>query len=124
MTTEPEFDVLKVPSAKMLPAGMLSDVWPSDAMLEFEELRRTGIELIAFDGRPASSTTSTLTTPLSVLGRNGEGEANTKSFDGNPLGVTVVNRSDGGEGGLSPSECAVIWVEPGVVVVVTLAMAY
>lgn len=89
MTAEPGLEVLNIPSAKIFPAGMLREVWPSEAMLELEVLRRTGMDVIAFDGSPASSTTSTLTTPVSVLGRNVEGEVNTMSLEGNPLGVTV-----------------------------------
>ncbi len=96
--------MLNVPSDKKLPGEIVRDVWPSEAMLALDELRRTGMVLIAFDGSPASSTTSTLTIPLSVLGRKIEGEASTKSLEGNPLGVTVVNGSEGGDGGLSPSE--------------------
>lgn len=104
MTAAPELEVLNVPSARMLPAGMVSDVWPSEAMLALDELRKTGMEVIAFEGSPASSTTSTRTIPLSDLGRNIDGDVKTKSLEGNPLGVTVVNGSEGGEGGLSPSE--------------------
>jgi len=91
-------------------------------MLMLEEVSCRGIGVIALDGRPASSTTSTRSTPLSALGRYSEGDDNTLSLDGNPLGVTVV-RVDGGSE-TRPSAWAVICVSPGVVVVVTLATAY
>jgi len=77
---------------------------------------------IAFEGSPASSTTSTLTVPESALGKNVEGEVKTRSLDGYPLGLTVSRGA--GEGELRPTAWAVIIAVPGVVVVVTLAKAY
>src|SRR5579863_1213453 len=106
----------------MLPAGITSVLWSRLAMLLLEDVNWTVMSLIAFEGRPASSTTSTLTLPTSDLGRNSEGEVNTLSFDGKPLGVTVVIGADCGAP--SPWAWAVIIAVPGVGVVVTLAMAY
>ena len=60
----PGLDVVKVPSTKIDPAGIVRDWVAREAMLEFEELRNTGIGVIAFEGSPAWSTTSTLTVPL------------------------------------------------------------
>jgi hypothetical protein len=91
-------------------------------MLPLEEVRVTAIGVMALEGKPASSTTSTLTTPESGLGRKVEGEVKTSSFEGYPLGLTVC-RGDG-EGEFRPSAWAVIDAVPGVEVVVTFAMAY
>ena len=89
-------------------------------MLSFEELNETGIALIAFEGRPAWSTTSTLTIPESALGRKTLGDVKTSSLDGYPLGITV--ETDVGGGDCNPSDDAVIIASPGVLVVVTFAI--
>jgi hypothetical protein len=77
---------------------------------------------MALEGNPASSTTSTLTTPVSDLGKNVDGEVKTRSLDGYPLGLTVASGEGAGE--FRPSAWAVIMAIPGVAVVVTFAMAY
>jgi hypothetical protein len=118
----PGVSVLKDPSANILPAGMVSELWLRDAMLAFVEVSCTGMALIAFEGSPASSTTSTLRMPVSALSKKTLGDVMTRSLDGNPLGITVVSWV--GLGDVRPSALAVIIAVPGVVVVVTLAIAY
>ena len=122
MTALPGSVVLKDPSARMLPAGIINEVWLRDATLALEELNETGMGVMALDGNPASSTTSTLTVPVSALGRKVAGLVNTSSLDGYPLGFTVCTGEGGGE--VSPWDWAVIIAVPGVAVVVTLTTTY
>ena len=122
ITALPGSEVLKDPSARMLPAGIIKEAWLRDATLVFEELNETGMSVIALDGSPASSTTSTLTVPEPAPGRKVAGLVNTSNFDGYPLGVTVVICEGGGD--VSPCDCAVIIAVPGVVVVVMLTTMY
>ena len=82
ITALPGAEVMREPSAKMLPPGIVREVWARVAMLELEELRITGMELMALEGIPASSTTSTLTVPVDAPGRYTEGEVRTSSLDG------------------------------------------
>jgi len=91
------------------------------ATVTLEEESRTSTGVIAFDGNPASSTSSTLTNPLVALGSRFEGELKTSSCAGKPLGVAVVMVA---KPEVSPWDEAVITAEPGVVVVVALVMTY
>jgi hypothetical protein len=76
--------------------------------------------LIAFEGSPDWSTTSTLTIPESALGKKTLGDVKTASLDGYPLGITV--ETGVGERDSNPSDEAVIVAAPGVLVVVTFAI--
>jgi hypothetical protein len=90
-------------------------------MLTSDEERSTVTEVIAFEGEPASSTSSTLTVPLSARIKRLDGETKTLSVDGYPLVVAVVSWACFES---RPCDEAVIVVEPGVGVVVALATTY
>jgi hypothetical protein len=91
------------------------------AMLTLDEERSAVTGVIAFEGEPASSTSSTLTTPVSARFKKCDGEMKTTSLDGNPLGVAVVSWACSD---FRPYDEAVMVVEPGVGVVTALATTY
>jgi len=76
---------------------------------------------IALEGKPALSTSSTLTLPVSARLKKVAGETKTLRIDGNPLGMAVVS---GAKADARPYDEALIVVEPGVKVVLALATTY
>jgi hypothetical protein len=90
-------------------------------MRELDEERSTVTGVIAFEGEPALSTSSTLTVPVSARLNRLDGETKTLRIDGNPLGVSVVSRANADA---RPCDDAVTVVEPGVGVVTALTTTY
>jgi hypothetical protein len=87
--------------------------------LEEESSAVTGV--IAFEGKPALSTSSTLTVPVSARLKKVVGETKTLRIDGNPLGMAVVSVAKADS---RPCDDAVMLVEPGVGVVTALTTTY
>jgi hypothetical protein len=75
----------------MLPGLIVKEPWLRLAMLTLDEERRAVTGVMAFEGKPAASISSTLTVPVSARSKRLDGETKILNFDGNPLGVAVVS---------------------------------
>jgi hypothetical protein len=100
---------------------IVSELWSRLAIMVLDEERCAVTEVIAFEGEPAPSTSSTLTVPVSARLKRLDGETKTLRADGNPLGVAVVSWAKLDS---RPCDEAVMVVEPGVGVVTVLVTTY
>jgi len=113
-------DVLYVERAIMLPSGMVTVFVGKPTISAFEDDRVTVVGETALAGNPVLSSSSTIRAPILNGSASCElGTGITFSWVGKPLGGTVC-MTGCVDGGVIPTEDAVMVVEPGIVVVVKL----